>query len=650
MRGNIMPTYHVDGVAGNDGNDGLSRASAFKTHSAAISAIRVLGASGKNSDIVVWRGYFTEGLYDLNANADDRFDGLHILYVGPSTIDGESSRSYFITHRDDSELKVNGGRFINFTTAVFKEVVGGGTAKDHHFINSAFVAEGSLNNVMEPHDVAATRISFDNCDFFKNSIDLGSNYKNCIHYPDGVYSGSGGTQDYNAGSNATFRGTNGINTGTTAPPFTSVTEGSVDLGFNSGHANYATYRDSGEFSIQIGATWVGAFFYFPQAERMGFTDHPVGAFVNDPNHYDPDWPGITIVSSGGGQNNNIQYNYNATGETTALLTQGTYTDPTTFASMVQAAINVAFPNGATFVWNATTKRFTWTSNDSNPFVVLSNTGSLQSTGAYEEIGFSVAADTSSGNTQTSDYAVTGGWSDEFDIDVATGNNKIDFSTNIDGTVVATVANTTDTPDQVAAAIKTAMEAVSVGTVTVEVGNAKDSSDGMHSKKFNIAITGGGITAFSLLWNTGANKANSIAATIGFDDTADDTGALNYTSDNQVTSGPVTFDGNGEVQIDTAVEPDARLAAVLSPVFDLVDPDDLRVQDVAASESGNSVVDSAETAGANKYSEYRGNDTEFQQTDAKATTTPDWTQVQRGRIPASVNKRYWQRRESLRVRV
>lgn len=645
-----MPIYHIDGVTGNDGNNGLSRANAFKTHSAAIAAIRALGVSGQNSDIIVWRGYFTEGLYDLNADSDDRFDGLNVDYVGPATIDGESTRTEFITHRDDAAIRVNGGNFINFTEAVFKEVVGGGTAKDHRFINCAFVAEGALNNVMQPHDVASTRISFDNCDFFKNDLDRGSNYKNSIMYPDGVYSGAGGTQDYNASSDATMRGSNGIDTGATAPPFISVTEGSVDLGFNAGHANYATYRDSGEFSIQIGATWVGAFFYFPEVERMGFTDHPVGAFVNDPNHYDPVWPGITITSSGGGQNDNLQYNYNATGESTALLTPGTYTDPDVFASMVQAAINAGFPNGATFVWNSTTKRFTWTSNDSNPFVILSNTGSLQSTGAYEETGFSVAADTGSANTHTSDYAVTTGNGDEFDIDVSAANNKIDFSTNIDGTVVATVANTTDTPDQVAAAIKTAMEAVSVGTVTVQVGDTKGDSDGMHSKKFNIAITGGGITTFNLLWNTGANKANSIAATIGYDDTADDSGALNYTGDNGVTGAPITFDGNGEVQIDTAVEPDARIAAVLSPVFDIVDPDDLRVQDIAASESGGSVVDYSEIAGANKFSEYRGNDTEFTQTAAKATTTPDWTAIQRGRIPASVNKRYWQRRETLRIRV
>jgi hypothetical protein len=217
-------------------------------------------------------------------------------------------------------------------------------------------------------------------------------------------------------------------------------------------------------------------------------------------------------------------------------------------------------------------------------------------------------------------------------------------------VEATVGNTLDTPDAVATAIKTAMEAVSVGTVVVEVGDTKGDSDGMHSKNFNISISGGSITTFSLLWNTGVNKANSIAATIGYDDTSDDTGALNYTADLATTSTSAAFDGNGEVQIDLSVEPDGREAAVLSPVFDLVDADDLRVQDVAASESGSAVVDSSDIAGANKFSEYRGNSTEFTQTAARATTTPDWTQIQRGRIPVSVNKRYWQRREVLRDRV
>jgi len=45
-------------------------------------------------------------------------------------------------------------------------------------------------------------------------------------------------------------------------------------------------------------------------------------------------------------------------------------------------------------------------------------------------------------------------------------------------------------------------------------------------KFTIAASGN----FTLRWNTGTHKANSIATTIGFSDAADDTGAATYTAD------------------------------------------------------------------------------------------------------------------------
>ena len=51
-------------------------------------------------------------------------------------------------------------------------------------------------------------------------------------------------------------------------------------------------------------------------------------------------------------------------------------------------------------------------------------------------------------------------------------------------------------------------------------------------KINITsdLSGAG-NIFTLLWNSGANKANSVADTIGFDDSANDSGAGNYTADN-----------------------------------------------------------------------------------------------------------------------
>lgn len=76
------------------------------------------------------------------------------------------------------------------------------------------------------------------------------------------------------------------------------------------------------------------------------------------------------------------------------------------------------------------------------------------------------------------------------------------------------------------AIKTALEAVGAGTYTV--------SRDITTKKFTIVQTAGPGT-FQLLWNTGSNKAQSIATDIGFADTADDTGSLTYTGDSAVES-------------------------------------------------------------------------------------------------------------------
>jgi hypothetical protein len=47
-----------------------------------------------------------------------------------------------------------------------------------------------------------------------------------------------------------------------------------------------------------------------------------------------------------------------------------------------------------------------------------------------------------------------------------------------------------------------------------------------TNKFTISRTG----TLSLLWNSGTNKSRSVAGTIGFDDTADDTGSSSYTAD------------------------------------------------------------------------------------------------------------------------
>jgi len=100
------------------------------------------------------------------------------------------------------------------------------------------------------------------------------------------------------------------------------------------------------------------------------------------------------------------------------------------------------------------------------------------------------------------------------------NDRLDFEDNGTTTRVASLTPGDYTADELAAHIETQMEASGTAdtftVVYLELSN-----------KFKITDDAG---TFELLWNSGANKTRSIADTIGFDDSADDTGASNYTAD------------------------------------------------------------------------------------------------------------------------
>lgn len=119
------------------------------------------------------------------------------------------------------------------------------------------------------------------------------------------------------------------------------------------------------------------------------------------------------------------------------------------------------------------------------------------------------------------------------INITNTDTKLDF-TDDDGTWVATVtAQLYNNPHNLASAIQTAMRTASPGeTATVTYSDT--------TGKYNIKTTG---TLLSLLWNTGANAANTIGDKIGFSTAADDTGTAattGYFSDNPITlSAPVT---------------------------------------------------------------------------------------------------------------
>lgn len=109
------------------------------------------------------------------------------------------------------------------------------------------------------------------------------------------------------------------------------------------------------------------------------------------------------------------------------------------------------------------------------------------------------------------------------LEVTATDTKLDW-TDDGGTEVATIATGFyKYPQELASAIETAMNNETAETITCTYSNS--------TGKFTIASSTSAV--LSLLWNTGANTANTIAEVIGFSAAADDTGALTYEGDSVI---------------------------------------------------------------------------------------------------------------------
>lgn len=116
------------------------------------------------------------------------------------------------------------------------------------------------------------------------------------------------------------------------------------------------------------------------------------------------------------------------------------------------------------------------------------------------------------------------------IEITATNKYIDF-TDDGGTIVAILDEKVyATPMTLALEVASKMTAASAAsggnTITCEWGN--------KTGLFTIATDG---VTLSLLWNSGANTANTAAPALGFDSASDDTAALTYSSDNEQTYEP-----------------------------------------------------------------------------------------------------------------
>lgn len=146
---------------------------------------------------------------------------------------------------------------------------------------------------------------------------------------------------------------------------------------------------------------------------------------------------------------------------------------------------------------------------------------------------------------------------EFKVD---GNNKfIDFTEDTgSGTsaeIVATLAEGNYTVSELEAEIKKQLEAASDGAPSVNQVDYTVSYDST-AKKFTIEEDGSKLTSTGLeiLWKTGTHGLdignNSAASVLGYDTSANDTGAITYTGDTEVGEGTIHLETGNVFTIDS----------------------------------------------------------------------------------------------------
>jgi len=160
---------------------------------------------------------------------------------------------------------------------------------------------------------------------------------------------------------------------------------------------------------------------------------------------------------------------------------------------------------------------------------VGNSGAIQLMAGSRVTDFSVTID--AGELINASYTLEGVEYFYDPIEIEATDIYLDF-TDDDGTFAAQItAQMYKTPHDLAEALTTAMN----GTATTETHSVTYSDS---TGKFTIENTTG--ATLSLLWSTGANTANTVGDKIGFTVSADDTGALTYTSDDaQDYSAPYT---------------------------------------------------------------------------------------------------------------
>jgi len=107
------------------------------------------------------------------------------------------------------------------------------------------------------------------------------------------------------------------------------------------------------------------------------------------------------------------------------------------------------------------------------------------------------------------------------ITITASTKFLDFTDDAGTAAISLVERIYKTPIDLADALVTALNGVSAEVYTVKYSSS--------TGKFTIATATNAV--FSILWNTGANAANSIGGKLGFSVASDSTGALSYESAN-----------------------------------------------------------------------------------------------------------------------
>lgn len=148
-----------------------------------------------------------------------------------------------------------------------------------------------------------------------------------------------------------------------------------------------------------------------------------------------------------------------------------------------------------------------------------NRGAVQAQAGMKVSEFAFSAESAGFLESTASYQGTSFYYNP--IILAATDTKLDFNETGPTLRAATIAaGAYKDPHALAEAIQTAMNDVATDAITVTYSDT--------TGKFTIASAG---ALLELLWNTGANAANTNGDKIGFSTAADDTGAVTYTSDN-----------------------------------------------------------------------------------------------------------------------